>query len=228
MVKYSCEVTPRGYTEFGGPLPVDSSYTIRWHLHNFSKDLDRWHQWAIIGNAFGEWERYTWPIRFQSTSEVELAQWHIYWVDGNKIRLPDNTSVESRFDFTKHTPTLAVQYASPDLVLLINDSKDYSANTPGSNTFDLYKTILHEIGHGLGLGHTNHRDGKNDIMLPVYDPKNKITINSIRGIYDIHGKVIKRAMKELPYIKLLHSDTQAMKSNPGCLPSLNFLMKKNR
>lgn len=54
--------------------------------------------------------------------------------------------------------------------------------------YNLFQIAVHEIGHSLGLGHTNVQSA---IMAPfykAYDPNVKLDLDDIQGIQRIYGK----------------------------------------
>lgn len=200
-MKYECahHKLPQKYTRFGSSrLPVDKDGNLYYHLANWGTDMDRYHQIGIISNVFAEWQKYFIPWEFKSTSDFDSAQWYIYWVKGNKVTMPNgdvwNVKDRGLFDFTSNPDTLAVQYASPNLLCLINDDHDYSFTTAGPNSFDLKTVLLHECAHGFGIGHTDERtiaklktEGNRPIMAPYYDKHATITRDEEQAILDIHG-----------------------------------------
>ncbi|MEM3451128.1 MAG: matrixin family metalloprotease [Nitrososphaerales archaeon] len=50
------------------------------------------------------------------------------------------------------------------------------------NEVDMQNVVLHELGHALGLGHSNYA---NDIMYPKYSPKGNVTALSTLDLYGV-------------------------------------------
>ena len=228
---------PQKYTKFGSSrLPVDARGNLYWTLGNWSSDMDRYHQIGIVHNAFQTWQPYFIPWEFKSTPDSESAQWKIYWVKGNVITLPDGTSWNVKdhglFDFSKNKDTLAVQYASPDLLCLINDDIDYSFSTAGPTFFDLTKVLIHELGHGLLLGHTDQEAVKEmkkidpaagggiPIMGAYYNKDARVTLDEERAIRTYHGAHLNEFRDHPTILRIMQ--TFAVKPEPlrrkkGCL-----------
>lgn len=64
---------------------------------------------------------------------------------------------------------------------------DDGSDTTGDGDFDLYTVLLHEIGHALGLGHS---DVAGSVMEPVYaGGRRTLHADDIAGIQAIYGPV---------------------------------------
>lgn len=196
--------------------------------------MDRYHQLGIIQNVFQTWQQYFIPWEFKGTQDFDSAQWYIYWVRKNIVTMPDgtkwNTKERGLFDFVGNPDTLAVQFASPNLLCLINDDHDYSFDTTGPNSFDLYTVLLHEIAHGTGLGHTDHAAikamkaiGLIPIMGAYYDKHATITPDEEKAIRDLHGAHLNEFRDHPTILRLMQTfaDKPApLKENKGCLAKL--------
>ena len=55
---------------------------------------------------------------------------------------------------------------------------------PGAN---LLQTVTHEIGHSLGLEHSNDRDAVMYPFIKPYDPGFKLGLDDIQGIHELYG-----------------------------------------
>ena len=217
-IKYSCQGHPLAYTRFGDPLPVDENGELRWHIANWGTDMARFEQIGIINNAFQWWNRYMPAFDFISTEKRQEAKWIIYWAKDDIITFPDGSKMDSPFSFTQNPGVLAVQYASPNLVCVINDDYDYSLNTPGPNVFDLLGVLKHEFGHGMGFGHSPNPDS---IMGAIYKKGNGMTPDDIQGILDVQGPLMMKFLRKpnmLMIGKLYGVPEPIEKSqNKGCL-----------
>lgn len=194
-VSYSCEarqgfraLPPSLYTVMGRrKLPINEQGRLYWHIMNFGQDIDPALQVGIFAKAFGDWQEHLFPWRFTSTSDPNKCDWPIFHAVKNKIHLPDQV-IDSPYDFLGNPSVLAVQYEyAPgfdwSLAMIVNDDHKLGLQHEGK-TFDVYKIIRHEIGHGLRLGHTNV---KGDLMYPIYDPHYTFTKDTINGLMHVHG-----------------------------------------
>jgi hypothetical protein len=233
MRKFHCphETTnpldPAAYTNFGTePMPVDDQGRIFWHIHNFSTDLELHHQIGLFSESFNAWERYLYPWTFVSTRYPEKAVWHIHTVDENDMTIRAGEPVKSPYSFQQNPDAIAVQYAvipgfEWSLSMLVNDRYMFDL-VHGPDKVEFFKVIVHEHGHGCGLGHTQNTN-KNDIMRPVYDPNGEITEDSINGLWNYHGEHIRKTIYSLPHSKRMLQEigdkpVNGLEHNPGCFP----------
>ena len=187
---YSCEIPkPQSYTIASArPLPY-SNHTLKWHIVNFSPDLPHHEQIMIFSDVFAHYNYQLWPLRHLTTEKIEEAYIRIAFVEKDLI-VKDHQRKElfkCPFDFNLEPGTLAVAYprhgGKYDGWIFVNEEYMWSIlNTTGK--VQLYKVLIHEVGHLLGLGHT---DKKGDIMYFQYNPANKWTSDSIEGINTILG-----------------------------------------
>ena len=199
---------PLAYTNFGTePLPVDEHGCLYWHVHNFSSDIEIFHQIGLFANAFNNCQRYLYPWSFDSTRHADKAEWHIHTVDENDMTLKFGKPVKTPFSFAQNPDTIAVQYAKItgfewSLSMLVNDRFMFDL-THGPNKIDYFKVILHELLHGFGLGHTQSTNQK-AIMQPYYNHEGEITEDEINGLWAYHGDHIRKTIFSLPHsVRLL-------------------------
>lgn len=215
-IKYSCEGQPLAYTKFGGPLPVDDNGVLKWHMVNWGTDMDRFHQIGILSNVFAFWNRYLPAFEFVATAREEEAQWKIYWALNDVIHLTDGSTIDSPYSFKNNPGTLAVQYASPNLVCVINDNFDYHLDKPGPNVYQLFKVLQHEVGHGMRFGHSKVAKS---IMGETYEEDSYMTKDDIQGILDLHGDHMRKFLRKPNMMmigKLYGVPDAPEKTNGGC------------
>jgi hypothetical protein len=216
---YSCNhieanaYLPASYTSFGKHrLPVDTNGCISWHVMNWGRDMEPWHQIGIINNAFTDWGRYLSPFwHFKGTSQREKADWRIYFAENSTIE-----GKPSPFDFKKSPGTLAVQYPyypgfEWSLTLIINDDHNFALK---SHSYDLYKVIRHEIGHGLRLGHNNI---KGSVMWPEYQENEDFHQDDIDGLHAMHKEHMSEYRNLDSVQRMIKIWGIGFEKNKGCL-----------
>lgn len=187
---------------------------IKWHLANWSKDMDKHKQVSIFKDTFAMFNHELWPLRFESTDNVGEAEMKIYFVDDDdKIRV-NGTTKDSPFIFSDSPSTIAVAYPyypgfEHSMTMFVGDRHFY-AYKDQAGSFMLSKVILHEGLHSLGLDHTN---AKSDILNPVYDVKNYFTQDSRDGLNHLHGKARTKRLASDPAGQYLIKNFTSPKSN---------------
>ena len=151
---------------------------------------------ALMKKAFDEWENASkGKIRFIYVSAPHLAQNVVVFTD----KFSDNKLGTSA---TKKAVVCYPIYKSvngkPQKVCDERNTTSYAVNKtitissmyPKSNSKmtndEIYSVMLHEIGHSIGL---KHSENKNDLMYPrLYEHEVKsITENDVKALYDIYG-----------------------------------------
>jgi len=106
----------------------------------------------------------------------------------NLIRWSDNFEQETGFDGSV-TLAIAIRYsegpyfAKTEIILNGNN-----ANLRNNSNNDLYKTILHELGHTIGLGHSEQFS----IMQPFIGPNDLLTDDDQTAFSSLVGETLYR------------------------------------
>jgi hypothetical protein len=158
-------------------LPFDEDGNLYYFINNYSTHRGEEVQKQLIVSAFIEWnyELFDYNKTFLLTEIKEKAFIQITFVGGSsKIELPNDLKpVLEDAGVIAFCPTGTGN-------LYINDNIDWS-----DNTVDLKYSLIHEIGHSLGIAHTNNKD---DIMYSEYIAGNRITKDTINAIKQLYTK----------------------------------------
>jgi len=176
---------------------------LYWHLANFSDDMEKHQQVGIFKDVFQLYNHELWPLRFQSTDNISLADHKIFFVDEHdRVK---GLNFNSPFAFRDEPDVIAVQYTYQpgfefSMCMFVSDAHFFSYKIQ-EGSFALVKVILHEGLHALGLDHT---DVKGDIMEAVYSDTNDFTYDSRAGLNKIHGAARRARVKADPSAAFLY------------------------
>lgn len=180
-IKYGCCNRPAAIsTATSGITPING--IIYWHLDesSISTDLEKYKILFTLENAFSQWQEYFIPT-FESTNDADKAAIVFrFKVNGDRdlpFEFEDGVLAYAFFPDGK-----SLDYTSD---IYVNDFYNWQlAHT--DQGYSLFKVIVHEIGHALGLDHSSIEQ---DIMYPSYIPDNNVFISqdTIEGIYKLYG-----------------------------------------
>ncbi|XP_065062217.1 matrix metalloproteinase-16-like [Rhopilema esculentum] len=161
--------------------------TITWSLKNFTPHLNPLITLILTRRAFNEWEKYS-ALTFKEVStgnaDIEIS------FEPKKHFLYGSLYCDMEFDGPGGTVGHAfypIKHAVYGGNIHLDVDEKFSAD--GRSGFNFGSTIMHEIGHSLGLLHSNHYYS---IMHPEYAMKAEgdyipLTVDDIEGIQSIYG-----------------------------------------
>jgi len=124
-----------------------STEIIGWVDDNFNSVM--WAPNVVVGNLGNTWCDLTYLSVFPNTNHCD------YWISGNAANAFGTTLDSSNPNVT------ALNWDPP--ITLARDGTVDTGNTPGA-TKDLYRVMLHETGHVLGLYHAQGENGASPVI----------------------------------------------------------------
>jgi predicted Zn-dependent protease len=157
---------------------------IYWHIVEqfVTSDIDKLKLVIQFEKAFAEWQPYFLPIKFVSSKDASKAAIKIHFM------YPEDELLPEPFGDT----TLAYAYFPQGESLGIhadmyfNDKFNWSDKHSAAH-HNLFKVIVHELGHAFGLYHSTD---VRDIMYPTYQPDDSVVItkDTLQGIHYLYGE----------------------------------------
>ena len=193
MEAYRCGVPDidRGIPEFGKFAElIGCSYSNRvnmtYRFDTITRDLPTDSVREAVRNAFSTWSRVV-PITFREVATDQAADFRIGWFTGNH---GDGSPFDGAGDATGNV--LAHAFYPPNCgganagLMHFDDFETWAVAASGT-AMDLETVALHEIGHLLGLAHS---DVNGSVMFPtirIGETNRILTADDIAGIQRLYG-----------------------------------------
>ncbi len=171
---------------------------LNYFISNLSNDLDEQTQRNIIEQSYAAWAAVT-PLTFTEVNTAGEADLIIGFGSGGHCELytvggTDCPSAQGQGgEFDGPSGVLAHCYFPPGSGgpnagdCHFDEGENWAESNAGGNEVRLMETAIHEIGHGLGL---DHSEDTGAIMFPSYEPSNvklQLGQDDINGIQQLYG-----------------------------------------
>lgn len=139
---------------------------------------------TLAQDAIGEWE-----------SDTGLSIWDLTGGGtSNIIRWSTNFAAETRMDAAS-VLAVAIRYTSGPYfakteIIINGNHNSFNTGNPSINRMNLATTLVHELGHTIGLDHSNNMMA---IMAPTLQfPYNGLHNDDVFGMEDAHAQTVNR------------------------------------
>lgn len=131
---------------------------------------------TMMKHAFEEWQRVTNNrIRFYFVNDPKISKMDVYFVD--KINTRNMAHLSRALGVAESRKAKRIHHVNIEIATYTQNGRPLSKD-------EIYTVMLHEIGHGLGLGHSKNR---NSIMYPQAYTHLEIIqedLNNLKRIYN--------------------------------------------
>lgn len=131
---------------------------------------------TMMKHAFEEWQRLTNNrIRFYFVNDPKISKMDVYFVD--KINTRNMAHLSRALGVAESRKAKRIHHVNIEIATYTQNGRPLSKD-------EIYTVMLHEIGHGLGLGHSKNR---NSIMYPQAYTHLEIIqedLNNLKRIYN--------------------------------------------
>ncbi|MBI5928868.1 MAG: matrixin family metalloprotease [Chloroflexi bacterium] len=160
-----------GSMQFSLRDPWDKT-SLTYFFHNCPSNLDCEQARQAIRDSFQTWANVS-SLTFSEVTDVTLADMEVTWASSGD---PEGTL---------GTPSGVLAYCFFPRYggdMWIDDSEPWTIGDGGPE--DIISTAVHEIGHGIGLGHSEYTTA---IMYPYAGYANKLGEDDINAIQSLYG-----------------------------------------
>lgn len=155
-----------------------STLDLTYHFANGTEKLAGDTEWDLVRQAFALWAAQT-PLTFTETENQNSANIVIGWAAGDH---GDGDPFDGPGDVLAHA-SFPNPYNDRQVFLHFDDDERWVDSE--SRNVDLLTVAAHEIGHTLGLAHSNDPGA---LMYPSYEePRRFLGDDDIAGIQDLYG-----------------------------------------
>jgi Matrixin/Putative peptidoglycan binding domain len=179
------DATPGSSLEANIAIPWGTK-TLTYHLGTPSTDLSERDCWAAVNRALTTWQNAGVGLKFTKVNEVAEANIAIHWGPAED---PDHSMVGNVLAHADFPPGESIlSHPRDQLPLHFDDTEHVWVNGAEFNAFDIETVALHEIGHCLGLFHSNVRGA---VMFAFVDDNftlRRLQQDDILGIRQLYGQ----------------------------------------
>lgn len=153
----------------------------------------------LVGLAFTTWEKEI-PIDFKRVKKLQNPDITIEFVD----------DANADDYFKNNGNVLAYAYypgTSKQGIIRFNDYRYEWGNShtrkDGKRVYNTLHTLIHEIGHSIGLAHAEIKGNGNDVMDPIYHDQLDLSAFDIERIQKKYGKSKMSSRRYARFVKFL-------------------------